>query len=90
MYLLQREQRRVMQADQAMMDILSKVMPYKVSPLSLSTLSGFPCTRCARLPWCETHKASMTCLRQTLISGWEEGLQSLQRYLGNVMPTQWP
>ena len=31
MYLLQREQRRVMQADQAMMDILSKVMPYKVS-----------------------------------------------------------
>ncbi|CAL5222834.1 g5258 [Coccomyxa viridis] len=29
MYLLQREQRRVMQADQAMMDILSKVMPYK-------------------------------------------------------------
>ena len=31
MYLLQREQRRVMQADQAVMDSLSKVMPYKVS-----------------------------------------------------------
>ena len=29
-YTLQREQCRVMEADQAMMDILGKVMPYKV------------------------------------------------------------
>ena len=29
-YSLQREQCRVMEADQAMMDILGKVMPYKV------------------------------------------------------------
>ena len=34
MYFLQREQRRVMQAEQTMMDILSKVMPYKVRAIS--------------------------------------------------------
>ena len=37
-HFLQREQRRVMQADQAMMDILSKVMPYKVSTSYSKTL----------------------------------------------------
>ena len=48
-YFLQREQRRVMQADQAMLDILGKVMPYKVSP-SYSSPSGNACTQQTLLP----------------------------------------
>ncbi len=53
MYLLQREQRRVMQADQAVMDILSKVMPYKVS-----TSTSDPRWPCLDNPHCLSLRAT--------------------------------